>query len=760
MPTNRPTIVVASTFPAEQLKNSIEFWASEFRISVAVEFTPYNQVHQQLINPNSMLLNNFTGANVVIISIIDWIIQVVRDDGASDCQEDMHDGDQHCFYKDIIINKTKEFIALLKKSAMESSVPTVLIICPSRSFERDAKMTRYILIAENMILEESVGITNLFLTDNKDFIHCHPFNDLWMAYSEDVSEFSYATVTDLFAVELGTKLFRTIYALWTNPRKVIVVDADGTLWKGVCGEDGAMGVEIDLTSKQVQDFLVKQSESGMIICLCSKNNEDDLFQVFEFRKDEMPLKREMISSWRVNWNNKPENIKSIASELDLSLDSFIFIDDSPVECLEMISQCPDVLTFQLPCEDNCIASFLTNNWAFDHLRVTDEDRSRSIFYQQNLKRSEAMQQSAGCGSFVDRIGLKVQIMRMDMQDIPRVAQITQRTNQFNTTTIRRSESDMQAIMFGGGVECLVVKAQDRFGDYGLVGALMFSVFGQTLNVEAVVLSCRALARGIEYQMLARLAEIAKEKKLSYVDVMFIPTRRNKPALDFLNRVDAKYRCPWDNGFRFSFHVDSLMILDPSTGHDDYAHAERAPATQTGGALLPIQTTGSTESLMLTRIATDLSEPEAVLRAMRARMKARPADLEVEYVAPRTPVEIKLVAAWSELLGIEGLGVHDDFFDLGGHSLLAFQLIAQVRLTFHAEIASTVLFTGVPTVAGLALAIEQSQIEDAGSDEIAKALRELEALSDQDVHRLLMSIAPELRSYYDDSHVQHDNLTEM
>ena len=183
---------------------------------------------------------------------------------------------------------------------------------------------------------------------------------------------------------IGTALVRTIFNLKRDPFKVIVLDCDNTLWKGVCGEDGPWGIEVTAPYRALQEFMIGQMNAGMLLCLCSKNNEKDALDVFDQRTD-MLLKREHLVSWRINWNSKSENIKSLANELNLGLDSFIFIDDNPVDCADVKINCPGVLTLQLPRNAESFSSFLNHIWAFDHTGSTEEDQNRTRMYQENAQ---------------------------------------------------------------------------------------------------------------------------------------------------------------------------------------------------------------------------------------------------------------------------------------------------------------------------------------------------------------------------------------
>src|SRR6185503_20000636 len=206
----------------------------------------------------------------------------------------------------------------------------------------------------------------------------------------------------------------------------------------VCGEDGPRGINLDPPRKTLQEFLRRQHDSGQLLCLCSKNNEEDVRDVFQCRP-EMPLRSEHFVARRVNWRSKSENLRSLAAELKVGLDSFVFIDDNPMECAEVEANCPEVLCLQLPEDPALIPQFLKHLWVFDHLKLTAEDKKRAVLYHQNHQREQFQAQSLNLADFMAGLNLRLQIEEVKPDQLARIAQLTQRTNQFNFTTRRRSD---------------------------------------------------------------------------------------------------------------------------------------------------------------------------------------------------------------------------------------------------------------------------------------------------------------------------------
>jgi FkbH-like protein len=325
-------------------------------------------------------------------------------------------------------------------------------------------------------------------------------------------------------------------ALKTPPHKVIVLDCDNTLWKGICGEDGTMGVRIEGPYKELQQFMLKKLDEGMLLALCSKNNEADVWEVFE-QNPGMLLKKDHLVGWKINWNPKPGNLQELAAELNLGIDSFIFVDDNPMECSQMMEHCPNVLTLQLPEDPGEIPMFLKHIWAFDRLKVTAEDKKRTRMYITERKRREVKSSISSLDAFIKNLQLKVVMGRIEPSRMPRAAQLTRRTNQFNLSTLRRTESELGELLKSPGIDARVVHVSDRFGDYGLVGVVITKEQGDHLFIDTFLLSCRVLGRTVENAILAGLKNDCKEKNINALHAKFIPTRKNKPFLEFLEKTN-------------------------------------------------------------------------------------------------------------------------------------------------------------------------------------------------------------------------------
>ena len=692
------TVAIASTFTAEPVEESIAFWAEELDAPCKTQFAPYGQVFQQLLAPDSLLATNQRGLNVVLVRLEDW----QRSDACSPAKFDTTE----------LQRKIEELCGALSTAVERTSTPWLVCICPpSPLMMRDPDQQALHERMEGLLASSLKDVTGVTLRGARDLARAYPVSDYYDRHGDELGHVPY---TREFFAALGTSIIRHLASIKRVPLKVIVLDCDHTLWKGVCAEDGVEGISIDPAHRALQEFMVAQQNAGRLICLCSKNQEADVFEVFDHR-DDMPLRREHIVSWRINWQPKSQNIRSLAEELQLGLDSFAFLDDSPVECAEVRANCPEVLSLQLPKIAEQIPAFLANVWAFDHARITSEDRKRTRLYQQNAQRERLREQSLTFAEFIADLELDVSIDRMSPQQLPRVSQLTQRTNQFNVNKVGRSEGELEALSREANTDCLTVAVSDRFGDYGLVGVAIYESDAERLNVDTLLLSCRALGRGVEHRLLARLGELAAEKGLAHVRIPLKPTDRNQPALEFLTSVGAQYSQANGDGIDFVIPTQEArdVTFQPRT-------ATTTPTEATTDQAAPTAKSGWSAARR-SEMSARLLDVREILGAIDDRRRGRVrSDARAEFVAPRTETQRLIAGIWEQLLGVDRVGLYDDFFDLGGHSLLATQVISRLCDVFRINLPLQTAFDA-PTVAGLARIIEGAK-GAAYSDSATPAVR--------------------------------------
>jgi len=679
MPSDDRAIAISATFTAEAIEAALAFWAAELGLGLEIRFAGYSQVFQELLDPAGLFAGN-RGYNVLLVRFEDWKDAAQPEDAG------------------------RRLADAVRVCASTSSAPLIAALCPptaahSAAFARSAAI----------LSEALAALPAVYLLLPGQVLGLYPVETVHDPHGDELGHLPY---TPEFFVALATAIARTIHAIAAPPFKVAAVDCDETLWAGICGEDGPQGITIDPPRRALQEFLAERRANGLLLALCSKNNEEDVLETFRDHPG-MPLRLEDFAARRINWESKSANLAALAEELDLGLDTFLFLDDNPKECTEAQAGASEVVALPLPADPAEIPVFLRHVWAFDRARVTEEDRRRPELYAQRAERARAEKSAASLEEFLASLRLEIAIAAMLPGQAPRIAQLTQRTNQMNATGVRRSEAEILALP---DAECLAVEVKDRFGSYGLTGALIFRHAAGALAVDTFLLSCRALGRGVEHRMVARLGEIARERGLARVEIPFVPAKRNQPARLFLESLRAPDA---DGVFRFPAAEAAAIV---------YRVREAQPAPRSEGP--PPQAAARRVDYL--RIANELRTPAAILAGMRAaslRHAPPPAD------PPRTPLERDLATLWAELLHVTSVGVHENFFELGGHSLLAVQLLSRVRHIYGVDLSLEVVYSGEFTVAELAKAVELKEIEQAGGD-YQDLLRELESLSDDEVRAML------------------------
>lgn len=675
------TLGIAATFTAEGLEAPLRFMLQEAGLPLALEFAPYHQVFQELIAPGSVLSSHPTGANLVLLRLEDFL----------------RDAPPGVDLRQLLDRTGAELVDAARQFSRRSTVPSIFVVLeptPAASAEiRNPLGSATAALAE--ALQTLPGAVVLRSADVDPLCVVERFDPV-------ADRLAHIPYTDDYFAALALAVARRIHLMLVPAHKVLVLDCDNTIWRGVVGEDGPLGIGLDPAFLAVQRFAVAAQEKGTLVCLASKNVEADVLEVLASRPD-MVLKAEHVVAHRVNWEPKVGNLRSLARELNLGLDSFVFIDDNPVECGQVLEALPEVVTLQLPESAADVGGFLEHLWTFDKVSVTQEDARRTAMYRENAARDNLEAGVVDIGEFLAALQLVIGIDAPAEDEWPRVAQLTQRTNQFNFTTVRRTEAEMRALPAAGS-RVLAVHVQDRFGDYGLVGMVIADVRGRELQVDTFVLSCRVLGRGVEHATLARLGALAVSLGLDAVRLPYRKTAKNEPARAFANSVVAAYAEGEGGSFDYLIPAAIAAAITHRAGEDapEVVEARRADARKAAKPAASAALAG--RSARYLRLATELTSGPAVLRAMRAGT-ARHRDLASAPTPSRTATERSLLLLWEEILGIQGLGIDDDFFALGGSSLQAARMFADLAHRRGVALPLTTIIEA-PTVASLAARVDR------------------------------------------------------
>lgn len=337
-------------------------------------------------------------------------------------------------------------------------------------------------------------------------------------------------------------------------KKVLAVDLDGTLWGGVLGDDGPEGIEVaggrrGRAFREVQRVVKQLASRGVLVAAVSKNDVEPVRQVLR-EHPEMTLREDDFVRVVANWEPKHGNLRALAEDLNLGLDSVVFADDSAYECGLVARELPEVTVLHLDGDPALHAErLLTDGW-FDVRDLTEDDVRRPARYREELVRRDFLDSFSSLEAYLRELEVRVELAAAGEADTARLAQLTQRTNQFNLTTHRLQQDEVRALAGAPGHLVLAIRSGDRFGDNGLVGAVFVRTGGPVWHIDNFLLSCRVFARGIEQGCLAALLERARAEGVEAVEARFVPSPKNGKVEDFYPR----------NGFDAHGHAEDGSAL--------------------------------------------------------------------------------------------------------------------------------------------------------------------------------------------------------
>jgi FkbH-like protein len=355
--------------------------------------------------------------------------------------------------------------------------------------------------------------------------------------------------------EIAKLHVRYIRALAGKASKCLVLDMDGTLWGGVVGELGPHGVALGTEypgsayvafQRAIQDL----RQRGVILALASKNNPPDVDEVFESNKA-MLLRKQDFSALEIGWHEKSESLARIAKTLNIGLDALVFVDDNPVECARIQEVLPAVRVICLPEQPELFVDVLLADGLFDTLSLSAEDLQRAELYRRRDEAEALRNSDMPIEDFYRDLKMTVTIAPVTQASLARAAQMTQKTNQFNATTIRYSEADVAARMSDPAWWVRTVQVADRFGDHGITALVMAQRDGEDLSIETFLMSCRVIGRTVETAVLARTARHAAETGARKLRGRIVPTKKNAPVRDLYER----------HGFTRDANDDTLWSVD-------------------------------------------------------------------------------------------------------------------------------------------------------------------------------------------------------
>lgn len=343
-----------------------------------------------------------------------------------------------------------------------------------------------------------------------------------------------------FLREYSDLIKPAIFASEGKTKKALIFDCDNTLWKGIIGEDGIDGIRIGdkYPFQEIQALAKELGRHGVIVGLCSKNNPDDVREVFQSHED-MVLKEDDIVIKKINWKDKVTNLRAIAAELNIGLDSIVFVDDSDFEISFIKENLPEVTVLKVPEKLHEYPATLRDKIGlFFKLSVTKEDKQKSQMYKEKIARQEAKEKFLSLDDYLRSLSLKVTVVCDDKQFIPRMSQMTQKTNQFNLTTKRYSEREIEQFCESPGAAVYAFKEKDRFGDNGVsaLAIIQFNKDKKEAYIDSFMMSCRIIGRNIELLIINFLVEQLAGKDIKLLRSQYRSTLKNMQVKTFYESV--------------------------------------------------------------------------------------------------------------------------------------------------------------------------------------------------------------------------------
>jgi FkbH-like protein len=334
---------------------------------------------------------------------------------------------------------------------------------------------------------------------------------------------------------LADEYMRFLHPLAGAISKAIAVDLDNTLWGGILGEEGIDGIAIGVEYPgsaflELQRALRDLAARGVLLAVCSKNNRDEALHALASHPQVL-LRPDCFAALQINWDDKVTNLQRLATELSIGVDALAFLDDNPAERENVRLRLPEVFVVDLPPDPVGYARAVREAPVFERLQVLEEDKERTRYYSEQRHR-EALASAATPEDFLRGLQMRAVIAPVSPRTLPRIAQLTQKTNQFNLTTIRYTEQQLQQLAADPGVRVLSLHLRDRFGDNGVVGAAICIVRGGTCDVDTFLLSCRVIGRRAETALLARIEREARLAGATRLRGRFVATAKNAPAAAF------------------------------------------------------------------------------------------------------------------------------------------------------------------------------------------------------------------------------------
>jgi len=526
-------IAFLGSFTLNGFEETIQVQCSEEKISCITYNAPYNQYNQEVLNKNSDLYKFNPDIIFFLIdnrTILDKLFYFPHEYSEDDRRK----------FAEEKYSELENLIKTITEKLQSKLVITNFVIptySPFGIFESKVEFgLKDIILDLNKKLKE--------LCKNHDSVYLYDFNSFVTRFGEknvlDYKKMFFGDIKISFDTipYLIYEFIGYLKPLLGLNKKCIVLDLDNTLWGGIVGEEGFEGIKLgpDPAGRPFVEFqrvLKSLLKSGIILAINSKNNSEDAMKVIK-EHPHMVLKEEDFACLKINWNDKIANMKDIAKELNIGLDSMVFFDDDPVNRELIKMSIPEIKTIDLPQDPSSYALILRDLNDFNVLKITDDDFRRAKMYSQEQERHDFESTTKNLDEYLKKLDIRVKVRLADKFSIPRISQLSLKTNQFNLTTKRYQEEEIKEFAKDDKMIVGCAEVEDKFGESGITNIFIIKKNNEEWILDTFLLSCRIIGRGIEEGILGKIIEMAKKEGVKKIKAQFIPTQKNKPAENFLS----------------------------------------------------------------------------------------------------------------------------------------------------------------------------------------------------------------------------------
>ena len=534
-------IGLLSSYTINGLKEILQVKSADRNISCMIYEAPYNQYSQEILNQDSELYKFSPELTFLIIdtrNIFGDIFRFPYSVSSSDRKK--------------IVEKTNREIKNLVDKFVEKTNSKLVItklnipsFSPNGIIESKTEYGFHEMIKDfnNLLMKNYINSENVFVYDFQSFVSKNGEDNI---FNYGQFFFGDIKISMEYLPVFGQDLMKYVIGYLGTTKKCIVLDLDNTLWGGIVGEDGFNGIKLGPEPPgnafmEFQRVLLSLHQRGIILAINSKNNYEDAIKVIK-EHPYMILKEEHFAAMRINWKDKVTNMKELVQEINIGSDSIVFIDDDPVNREFVKSIFPEILVVDISNDPSSYVSIIENIIDFSVLKITEEDKNRGKMYFKQKIINELEESTPDLQTFLSQLDLKITIKEVDKFSLPRVSQLILKTNQFNLTTKRYQELDIEKMIHDPNFIVGCVQVEDKFGDNGITGVFIIKKENdEEWIIDTFLMSCRIMGRGIEKGIIAHIINKAKENSVEKINADFIPTHKTNQLKIFCQIINSKKR---------------------------------------------------------------------------------------------------------------------------------------------------------------------------------------------------------------------------